>query len=100
MKKINVDTWIQLLGMVGVLGGLVFVDLEMQQSQGIAIASQVQARNDALMAFFTAPLEGNTDAMELFRFPVPNLETLSEEKRIIVGQLTLIRSVSLESAWQ
>ena len=66
MKKISVDTWIQLLGMVGVLGGLVFVGLEMQ----------------------------------LFRFPVPDLETLSEEERIIIGQLTLIRSVSLENAWQ
>ena len=45
--KVSFDTWIQLLGMVGVLGGLVFVGLEMQQSQRIAIASQVQARNDA-----------------------------------------------------
>ena len=100
MKKVSLDTWIQLLGMIGLIGGLVFVGLEMQQSQRIAIASQVQARNDALMAFFTAPLEGNTDAMKLFRFPVPDLETLSEEEKIIIGQLTLIRSISLENAWQ
>ena len=32
MKKVSLDTWIQLLGMVGLLGGLVFVGLEMQQS--------------------------------------------------------------------
>ena len=44
MKKVKVsfDTWIQLLGMVGVLGGLVFVGLEMQQTQRIALAGQVQ----------------------------------------------------------
>ena len=38
MKKVKVsfDTWVQLLGMVGVLGGLVFVGLEMQQTQKIA----------------------------------------------------------------
>ena len=57
MKKVSLDTWIQLLGMIGVLGGLVFVGFEMQQSQRIAIASQVQAGNDALMAFFTALLK-------------------------------------------
>ena len=46
MKKIKVsfDTWIQLLGMVGVLGGLVFVGLEMQQTQNIALAEQQQTR--------------------------------------------------------
>ena len=51
MKKIKVsfDTWVQLLGMLGVLGGLVFVGLEMQQSQRIAIAGQIQARNQMLL---------------------------------------------------
>ena len=44
--KVSFDTWIQLLGMVGVLGGLVFVGLEMQQTQQIAIAGQVQARTE------------------------------------------------------
>ena len=43
--KVSFDTWIQLLGMLGVLGGLVFVGLEMRQSQRIAIAGQQQARS-------------------------------------------------------
>ena len=43
MKQVSLDTWIQLLGMVGLLGGLVFVGLEMRQSQIIAIGNQVQA---------------------------------------------------------
>ena len=42
--KVSFDTWIQLLGMLGVLGGLVFVGLEMRQSQTIAIGGQIQAR--------------------------------------------------------
>ena len=49
MKKVSLDTWIQLLGMVGVLGGLVFVAIELRQSQTIAIAGQIQARNQALL---------------------------------------------------
>ena len=52
MKKVSLDTWIQLLGMVGLLGGLVFVGLEMRQSQQIAIAGQVQARNEAFLNLY------------------------------------------------
>ena len=42
--KVSFDTWVQLLGMLGVLGGLVFVGLEMQQTQNIALAEQQQTR--------------------------------------------------------
>ena len=38
--RVNFDTWIQLLGMLSVLAGLVFVGLEMRQSQQIALAAQ------------------------------------------------------------
>ena len=44
MKKVSVDTWIQLSGMVGLLGGLIFVGLEMQQNQRIALAAQQTSR--------------------------------------------------------
>ena len=42
MKKVSIDVWIQLIGMLGVLGGLVFVGLEMRQSQMIAIGDSVR----------------------------------------------------------
>jgi len=38
VKKVSIDTWIQLLGMLSVVAGLVFVGLEMQQSQKFALA--------------------------------------------------------------
>ena len=44
IKKVSLDTWIQVIGMLGVLGGLVFVGLEMQQNQRIALAAQQTAR--------------------------------------------------------
>ena len=44
MKKISLDTWIQLIGMLSVLGGLIFVGFEMQQNQRIALAAQQTAR--------------------------------------------------------
>ena len=61
MKKIDINVWVQLIGMLGVLGGLVFVGLEMQQSQRIAVASQQQDRAaitvDVVNAFYEVDVD-------------------------------------------
>ena len=44
MKKVSLDVWVQLIGLLSIVGGLVFVGLEMRQSQKIALASQQQER--------------------------------------------------------
>ena len=49
MRKVSLDTWIQLLGMVGLIGGLIFVGLEMKQSQQIALAAQQTERTNTLL---------------------------------------------------
>ena len=51
MRKIDIQDLIQLLGMVGIIGSLIFVGLEMRQSQIVSIAGQTQARNQAIMDF-------------------------------------------------
>ena len=61
MKKVSLDTWSQLLGMVGLLGGLIFVGLEMRQSQIIALGAQQHARTEMAGALWLAGLEGETD---------------------------------------
>ena len=68
MKKVKVsfDTWVQLLGMLGVLGGLVFVGLEMQQTQRIAIASAQEARMNANRGYIRSMQESNLDAQSVF----------------------------------
>ena len=45
MKKINLDTWIQLIGMLSVVAGLIFVGIEMRQTQQVALAAQQQQRD-------------------------------------------------------
>ena len=47
MRKIDIQDLIQLLGMVGIIGSLIFVGLEMRQSQMIAQAGQNQERMGA-----------------------------------------------------
>ena len=67
MKRIKVsfDTWIQMLGMIGVLGGLIFVGLEMRQSQMIALAAQSQARASMLIERVGVYTEANLDFQSL-----------------------------------
>ena len=67
MKKVKVsfDTWIQLLGMLGVLGGLIFVGLEMRQNYEIALGNQHQGRTALRAALLMSPLEGNIDAVKV-----------------------------------
>ena len=65
MKKVSLDTWIQLLGMIGLIGGLVFVGLEMQQSQTIALAAQNQARVAAVSQSVSSATEAGINFMEI-----------------------------------
>ena len=44
MRKIDIHDLMQLLGMVGIIGSLIFVGLEMRQSQRIALAGQQAVR--------------------------------------------------------
>ena len=44
MKNVSLDTWIQLIGIIGIIASLLFVGLEMRQSQKIALAAQQQER--------------------------------------------------------
>ena len=98
MEKINLDTWIQLIGMLGVLAGLVFVGLELQQSQQIAIANAIQGRNQMQSNYLLAPLEGQIEAVQLR--PVQNFQSLSPTQLLIREQLILHRSVTITNAWQ
>ena len=100
MKKVSLDTWIQLIGMLGILGGLVFVGLEMKQSQIIAIGGQIQARNDAIMDFFSSPLDGNETALLLFDRGMTSYEPKNNSEKIVFSQIQRVRAVSLQNAWQ
>ena len=44
MEKARINAFIQLFGILGIIGSLLFVGLEMRQSQRIALAAQQQSR--------------------------------------------------------
>ena len=57
MKKVSLDTWIQLVGMLSIVAGLVFVGLEMRQTQRIALANQQQARTELITDMMLVDME-------------------------------------------
>ena len=104
MKKVSLDTWIQLLGMLGVLGGLVFVGLEMQQSQTIAVAGQIQARNrgdmDFSIALLTAEEKLSRDVNEMGNIALLDPSTLLPDEQAARNLILRWQTVSLQNAWQ
>ena len=73
MKKVSLDVWIQLLGMLGIILSLIFVGLEMRQSQRIAIAAQAQERTAMGMAEFMGFLEAGVNLDNVIRSEIAAL---------------------------
>ena len=59
MNSSRLNDWIQVIGMSAIIASLIFVGLQVKQAQDIAIASQYQARSDALRDQFAAFLESD-----------------------------------------
>ena len=79
MKKVSLDTWIQLLGMLSVLAGLLFVGLEMRQSQRIALVSQIQERPYSVTADVYAFTKAGLDWFSS-KFSIPPTSELTIEQ--------------------
>ena len=81
MKKISFDAWIQLIGMLSVVLGLLFVGAEMRQSQKIAIATQEQARSEQVTDQLLALMDGAwRDVYQISNKPYSEL---SEEQKYL-----------------
>ena len=65
MKRISLDVWIQLIGMLSIVFSLLFVGLQMQQSQTIALASQQQSRTEVLVDIIGEFDEGDKSFVDL-----------------------------------
>ena len=80
MRKISVENWVQLLGMFGVIASLIFVGLEMRQSQRIALVSQMQERSYTASNEAYAFTEANLDWFSS-KFSIPPSSELTTEQK-------------------
>ena len=77
MRKIPIESLIQLLGMVGIIGSLIFVGLEMRQSQRIALAGQQALRTQFFLDGVDAlsePQKSNQTLIEMLLGDIPVTE--------------------------
>ena len=79
MGKIAIEDLIQLFGMVGIIGSLIFVGLEMQQSQRIAVASQQQERAAITVDMINALYEVDVDFQSTYFDKEFNYQLSTEE---------------------
>ena len=79
MGKSSINAFIQLFGILGIIGSLIFVGLEMRQSQRIAIAGQQQGRAEIASNFMSAFLENGLDFQTVYFRQDPNHGFTDEE---------------------
>ena len=69
------------LGVVGVIGSLVFVGLELRQTQRIALAGQIQERAKMQTDRLIGYVSGNADAFRLFQMQNVSFAEISKEEK-------------------
>ena len=57
MDSSKLNDWMQIVGMFAIVASLIFVGLQMKQSQEIAIAAQYQARAESAMNIHQVGME-------------------------------------------
>lgn len=77
MTTSKLRDWLEIVGLFAVVASLIFVGLQMKQSQEIAIASQYQSRAEAVLDFHTIGMESG---MSMAYFDMTPVEQWPPEK--------------------
>ena len=93
MKKVKVsfDTWLQLLGMLGVLGGLVALVIELNQSQKLSQANAYQIRISEIQEAQRELALSEDLAAILHRFDSEGVDSLKpdEKSKVVAWNLAI-----------
>ena len=97
MNTAKISDWLQVAGMFGVIGSLVFVGLQMKQAQEIALSSIYQARSDASVAMSMASTNSPEVLSALAKAHSGRLDQLSMREAIafehyVGASVTMIES--------
>lgn len=69
----SIEKLLNIIGAIGLIGSLIFVGLELQQGQRIALAGQAQARVALASDQALAPLEGQIELLDALSKPVSEM---------------------------
>ena len=98
MKSSSWKDYVEIIGIAAIVASLIFVGLQMKQSQQIALSAIYQARSDSSMAIRMAPLESETllSARTKQRYGEGDSLTLEEQtalRSLLIGQITYLENV-------
>ena len=82
MDSAKLNDWMQVIGIFAVVASLIFVGLQMKQSQEIALAEQYQARAEAAQAMYLSVLESGVSWESL---DVPMQEKSPDERNLAIA---------------
>ena len=100
MNKPDINTIVQLLGLLGVMASLIFVGIELRQSQTIAVAGQTQARWQMLADFQLAQMEDQDIGRRLLAESTLNdldPRNLSEDEYELFSMIHQWRMISIQN---
>jgi hypothetical protein len=66
MDSAKLNDWMQVIGIFALVASLIFVGLQMKQTQEIALADQYQARAESTMDFYLMNMETSQGQMAVF----------------------------------
>ena len=98
MTSTKIRDWLEIAGIFAVVASLIFVGLEMRQSQKIALSAAYQARTDSSMTLRLAPLESEALQSAMAKiFKDRNMERLSPEEMVVLRGRWNAQMVYLEN---
>ncbi len=102
MDSAKLNDWMQVIGIFALVASLIFVGLEMRQSQRIALSATYQARADSSMVLRMAALESERLQTAMAKsFQDGNLERLTPEELVVLrarwnGQLVYLENMHFQ----
>ena len=98
MLSEKVQNWLHIAGIFGVIISLIFVGIELRQSQAIALSDAYQARAELSIALRMAPFQSTTLLSALTKRTENSSDTLTPEEiqaydRYIVLQMLYLENV-------
>ena len=98
MDSAKLNEWMQVVGIFALVASLIFVGLEMRQSQRIALSAAYQARADASMTLRMATLESETlQSARAKQLQGMSVDQLTPEEQVVVRDRWNAQLVYLEN---
>jgi hypothetical protein len=98
MDSTKINDWMQVVGIFAVVASLIFVGLEMRQSQKIALSAAYQARADSSMTLRTYSLESETlQSARVKRRQGKSIDQLTPEEALVLRDRWNAHLVYLEN---